>query len=420
MIKLKDLIDTSNLKKGSNYIGKHKKLEESPDEICVGDECHSYYEDSVSDVCIIARFLDGVHYIVYKKQGDEVVTDSPFYNDKIEAWNNTDNSEKSNFIGVETHSDLKDYIKNVSGLRLYVEDGDRVTHSRIYDTSNGYVISFWEKHDVIKNNKSHIEKMLRDIGHDPKQLIYEVSNFDNHFFTYSQMFEDTVKKEPTTDDLSIELKQKLHLNPDLKKAFLKLPPNRLQKAADSLKMPLIQLKQMIGMEYSENIIKENMTYKQLMSYADDGRKDRAATVRVRSIPVSTENGAESWNFRYKSNPSVTDQPFQGSIQFFKEVKSSDDAQNMPVKVDCGCQDFKFRWAYNDTQNDASQVGQDSLNKAINRKPTPAYDFGVGLCKHLIALQRFLQTKIAGTKKNNIFEALDEVSKQKNFNIEYND
>ena len=167
-------------------------------------------------------------------------------------------------------------------------------------------------------------------------------------------------------------------------------------------------------------LNETMTYKQLLSFVDNGRKERASHVNVRSIPVSTENGNESWNFRYKSNPSVTDKPFRGSIVFLKEVKSTTDAQNTPVRVDCSCEDFKFRWAYNDTAKGASEVGLDSLNKNNGRKPTPAYDFGIGLCKHLTALNKYLMTTIKKTKKSNLFEALDDITKTPSFNVNYND
>jgi hypothetical protein len=182
-------------------------------------------------------------------------------------------------------------------------------------------------------------------------------------------------------------------------------------------------------------LKETMTYNQLMKMAEKSprspngttRKDRSKTVRVRSIPVSLEDGKESWNFRYKSNPEATDlerrKPLQGSIQFFKEIQDRDreNAVDLPCKVDCNCLDFMYRWAYNDTAQDASKIGPDSLNKCINRSPKPAYNYGEGLCKHLIALERYLTTRIRATGKSNLFEAMTDVARNnKNFNVEYND
>ena len=117
----------------------------------------------------------------------------------------------------------------------------------------------------------------------------------------------------------------------------------------------------------------------------------------------------------------TDKPFRGSITFLKgEFEEGDDATKLECKVDCGCPDFMYRFAYNDTAKGASKVGPDSLSGCLNRRPKPAYDEGVGLCKHLISLGRFLKTKIEATRKSNLFEAIDEVAKQGPFNVIYYD
>ncbi len=189
-------------------------------------------------------------------------------------------------------------------------------------------------------------------------------------------------------------------------------------------------KKTLGSVITEEILKElydsmeeNMTYEDLLKLTTDDRKKRAVNVNVRSLPVSMDENMESWNFRYKSTPqtTITDKPFKGKITFLKgEVGPDDDAQKLECKVDCECPDFMYRFAYNDTAKGASNVGNDSLSGCINRRPKPAYDFGEGLCKHLIALGKYLKTKIEATKKSNLFEAVDEVSKQGPFNIEYYD
>ena len=177
-------------------------------------------------------------------------------------------------------------------------------------------------------------------------------------------------------------------------------------------------------------VRENMTYDELLKLTDktpkspeDGtsRMDRSKNVRSRSIPVSVEENMEQWNFRYKSNPSVTKKPFEGTITFLKgEVDKGDDAMELECKVDCGCPDYMYKFAYNNTKQGAGQIGPDSLNKCINRSPQPAYNIGEGLCKHLVALRGYLQTKIASTQKSNLFEAINEVAKQGPFNITYYD
>ena len=177
---------------------------------------------------------------------------------------------------------------------------------------------------------------------------------------------------------------------------------------------------------------ENMNYDDLLKLTadtprspedDTNRIDRSKTVTVRSLPVSIEENSEQWNFRYKSSrvSSVTDETFEGHITFLKgELGRNDDAARLECKVDCGCPDYMYRFAYNNYVQGAGNIGPDSENNAINRRPKPAYDIGEGLCKHLVALGKYLQTKIATTKKQNIFEAIDEVAKQGPFNITYQD
>ena len=175
---------------------------------------------------------------------------------------------------------------------------------------------------------------------------------------------------------------------------------------------------------------ENMTYDQLLKLTastprspDDNtnRIDRAKNVRARSIPVSMEENMEQWNFRYKSNPSVTNKPFEGQITFLKgDVERKDDAMELECKVDCGCPDYRYKFAYNNYKQGAGDIGPDTLNKCINQAPQKPYDIGEGLCKHLTALRGYLQTKIAATQKSNLFEAINEVAQQGPFNITYYD
>ena len=170
----------------------------------------------------------------------------------------------------------------------------------------------------------------------------------------------------------------------------------------------------------ESIMKETLSFNDLLKTVDTGRKERSRQVRSRSIPVSVDENQESWNFRYKSNPSVTDTQFQGKITFFKEVNNGEDVSDIPCKVDCECPDFRYRFAYNDAEKDAADIGNKTLNRCTNQKPQPAYDYGIGMCKHLTALSSYLNTQIKNTKKSNLFEAMSEVSRQKNFEVPYYD
>jgi len=199
--------------------------------------------------------------------------------------------------------------------------------------------------------------------------------------------------------------------------------SNIKRLANDLKAVSIYNERTGRTEPLEENLSEDMSYNDLLKLTTPERKDRAANVTARSLPVSTENGLETWNFRYKSSPqtTVTDKPFRGSISFIKgKVGQNNDAMKMKCKVDCSCPDYLYRWAYNNYSNGAGEIGTNSLNKCANRSPKSVYNEGNGLCKHLVALGRFLKTKIQATKKSNLFEMMDDVTNRGPFNINYYD
>lgn len=169
-------------------------------------------------------------------------------------------------------------------------------------------------------------------------------------------------------------------------------------------------------------LNEDMTYAQLMGISDPDRIKRAKTVSPKSLRVRSIDEYEAWTFSYKSNPSNSVRSggisprWQGYVKFLKEeVKSGEDAKNINCHVDCTCPDYKYRWAYNNASVNAGKIGSDSWNKCINKSPRT--NLGQGMCKHLIALEGFLRTKIVGSKtsspgykptgkKPNIFESVN--------------
>jgi len=199
------------------------------------------------------------------------------------------------------------------------------------------------------------------------------------------------------------------------------------------KITIDEIREVIQELIKESVIlDERMTYAELLKLTvntprspkdDTNRIDRSKNVRVRSIPISVEEGLEQWNFRYKSDSqnTITNKPFQGHITFLKgELNQNDDAQKVECEVECTCPDYIYRFKYNNKEQDA---GGDDFNTDphyINRKPKLPYDIGPGLCKHLVALSRFLQTKIINTKKPNIFEALHDIVNKGPFDIKYNE
>ena len=182
---------------------------------------------------------------------------------------------------------------------------------------------------------------------------------------------------------------------------------------------------------NKKVLNENMTYRELFDLTTPARKDRSKHVNTRFLKIVPVEDEKSWTFRYKSGPGADPNPgipYKGAITFLKEENNPTNYdEDSDVKVDCECKDFRFRFAWNDANQNASQVGNNSLNKCINRRPQPAYDYGEGLCKHLSALKSFLESRLSsiqqshhGTRPQNIFEGLNKLVKQGPITIKYND
>ena len=62
-----------------------------------------------------------------------------------------------------------------------------------------------------------------------------------------------------------------------------------------------------------------------------------------------------------------------------------------------CPDFRYRWAWANKQRQASRVGPNSLNQALNRAPRVTNPGSkVGLCKHLLALRSYIYGLMSDT------------------------
>lgn len=145
---------------------------------------------------------------------------------------------------------------------------------------------------------------------------------------------------------------------------------------------------------AREFLMERMTFKQILSVSEPARIDRGKhDVRSRSIGVTSEDGQETWNFNYKSNPSTTGERHHGYIKFFKDISNTDNVENLDCIVDCDCEDFKYKWTYNNNKYGISPIGNKSYNGNNGQKPQPYNDLGVGLCKHLVSLGKFLKTSI---------------------------
>ncbi len=172
---------------------------------------------------------------------------------------------------------------------------------------------------------------------------------------------------------------------------------------------MILLKQLITedteLQLEPELQLETLSFSDLLKWSDRPRKIRSKNVRTRSLPVSSTKEGESWNFRYKSYPSTTGLPWQGRIVFLESHEKS--MIDHPCKVDCSCPDYRYKWAYANTDKDASYVGNQSLSKNNGNFPritnptlTP------GLCKHLISLRDFLRTKLKESNQHSLSEGLN--------------
>ena len=148
----------------------------------------------------------------------------------------------------------------------------------------------------------------------------------------------------------------------------------------------------------KTLLTERMSFKDLYNASDPARIGRADNVRARPIRVMSMSKRETWTFRYKSYPSTTGNPWHGYIQFFKkDAAEKENAADLDCIVDCDCPDYRYRWAYANTQQGASRIGRRSWNQCKNAPPNktnPGQE--PGLCKHLISLGKYLKTKLDPT------------------------
>jgi hypothetical protein len=135
---------------------------------------------------------------------------------------------------------------------------------------------------------------------------------------------------------------------------------------------------------SAGYVCEAMTFNQLFRLTDQGRRDRAQTVRGPALELFPGANSESYFFNYKSYPSTTGSRHRGYVRFLRgNGTRRRPLQNVNCVCDCDCQDFRYRWAWANKQRGAGKVGPGSLNGAHNRAPRQTNPGGrPSLCKHL--------------------------------------
>ena len=144
------------------------------------------------------------------------------------------------------------------------------------------------------------------------------------------------------------------------------------------------------------VLTETMSFRDLLQGSESGRKQRARTdVNVKPMRVTTMDGKEAWTFSYKSSPSTTGNRWHGNIQFLKgTVSEKDSAEDLDCRVSCNCPDYRFRYAYNNYKAGSGNLGNNNGRAPRPRSQGGVGDYGNGMCKHLLALGKYLQTQIS--------------------------
>ena len=149
----------------------------------------------------------------------------------------------------------------------------------------------------------------------------------------------------------------------------------------------------------KEVLTEWVTFARLYNKSESGRKDRADDVRAKPMRVTTMDENEAWTFSYKSNPSTTGKRWHGYIQFNKaNVAEEDDPLKLKCMVDCDCPDYRYRYAYNNAKGGAGRIGkhpdwpygnENNGQKWRPRSQGGVGNYGMGMCKHLLALGEYL-------------------------------
>jgi hypothetical protein len=167
---------------------------------------------------------------------------------------------------------------------------------------------------------------------------------------------------------------------------------------------------------ASSLLTEKMSFKDLLNYVNQARKDKAKKMSVSSLTGTATSTSENWNFSYKSDMShsTTGKRFQGRITYENSdvAKSSNaSADDIFCSVDCQCPDYKYRWAYANNNKDAGPMGNDSLNQCNGNRPIQTNPYLTpGLCKHLVSLHDYLKTKLEESNQPTFAEKMNEIVK----------
>lgn len=253
-------------------IALRKLIIEHPDRIYYKKERYDY-DDGIS-VFSIFRNLHTNKWIgvVLQEQNEELVittTDSEI--DKLlQFFNDRGYSDFPNHPYIMSALEEARLIRPITSAYAYrnarpdIPVNGRVWNVRDGDSGNRvYLVSFWNRIEQFNNFDGEIEECLKLSGvEDISECLFEFVGHNDKWFTYSEVTgKESVKPVKQDDEETIQKLLKIqHINPTAKNIIKNLrgaPINKLQSAADKLGIPVIKLKQLLGMDVAEGRIKEN-------------------------------------------------------------------------------------------------------------------------------------------------------------------
>lgn len=141
---------------------------------------------------------------------------------------------------------------------------------------------------------------------------------------------------------------------------------------------------------------ERLSFAQLYGYTDQGRRDRARSVRGPALELESSRGNQTYNFNFRAYPSTQGKRHQGYVRFFRPSNPNTPLERLECEVDCQCLDYRYRFAHANKQRGSGQVGPMSLNKALNRAPRITNPKSKNsLCKHLARVRDYIVNHLYG-------------------------
>lgn len=128
------------------------------------------------------------------------------------------------------------------------ERSPEILSGRFWGIQGKLYVSFWQSKSDVKSHWDRVERLIHNVGFDPKksQYLFGGTTTEDALNSYEEVVKGLNISQPIKPE--DELRKKIHVNPRLKKALLKLPPDKLQVYADRMHVPIAKLKWMTNID----------------------------------------------------------------------------------------------------------------------------------------------------------------------------